>query len=145
MWERVWGVCGACVRRVWGVCWGLGWGVCGVCCARVCVWCVWGCGRGVRGEKVSLAPLYNPDTLVNPDTCLGAFYNLHTTYKVQSEPATFAISNILMFPKIKTLETYIGHEVFENLPIQSLAILPQMLDMTTVFHDLQVLANMLKC
>ena len=30
------------------------------------------CG-GVGGgeEKVSLAPLYYPDTLVNPDTCLG--------------------------------------------------------------------------
>ena len=33
-----------------------------------------GCGR-VRGEKVSLAPLYYPDTLVNPDTCLGVFYS----------------------------------------------------------------------
>ena len=35
-----------------------------------CVWYVLGCGA--RGEvKVSLAPLYYPDTLVNPDTCLG--------------------------------------------------------------------------
>ena len=38
-------------------------GVCGV---------VWGVsGGGLWGEKVSLAPLYYPDTLVNPDTCLG--------------------------------------------------------------------------
>ena len=58
---------------MWGV-----WGVCGVCCAcvgcvvRVCVGECVGCGR-VRGEKVSLAPLYYPDTLVNPDTCLGEY------------------------------------------------------------------------
>ena len=33
---------------------------------------VWGVsGGGLWGEKVSLAPLYYPDTLVNPDTCLG--------------------------------------------------------------------------
>ena len=42
-------------------------GVCWVCLgACVCG----GCVRS-RGEKVSLAPLYYPDTLVNPDTCLG--------------------------------------------------------------------------
>ena len=45
---------------VWGV-FRLGACVCGVCeCVRS------------RGEKVSLAPLYYPDTLVNPDTCLGS-------------------------------------------------------------------------
>ena len=31
---------------------------------------VWGVsGGGLWGEKVSLAPLYYPDTLVNLDTC----------------------------------------------------------------------------
>ena len=38
-----------------------------------------GCARGMRGAFVggnkcwyrALAPLYYPDTLVNPDTCLG--------------------------------------------------------------------------
>ena len=63
---RACGVCRACVGRVWCV-WGVG-----------CVWHVWGVwGRawGVCvGQKVlvSLAPLYYPDTLVNPDTCLGS-------------------------------------------------------------------------
>ena len=38
-------------------------------CLGAC-WCVDVCVRS-RGEKVSLAPLYYPDTLVNPDTCLG--------------------------------------------------------------------------
>ena len=60
-----WGGCGVCIGRVWvlgRVC-GVGvlvrvWGVC---------WGVW----RFRGEKLSLAPLYYPDTLVNPDTCLG--------------------------------------------------------------------------
>ena len=28
------------------------------------------------GEKVSIAPLYYPDTLVNPDTCLGAVISI---------------------------------------------------------------------
>ena len=37
------------------------WCVCGV--------CVGVCG-GFRGEKVSLAPLYYPDTLVNLNTCI---------------------------------------------------------------------------
>ena len=59
-------VCGVCVACVW-LC-----GVCGVCvgaCGGMCCVCVLGCGG--RGEvKVSLAPLYYPDTLVNPDTCL---------------------------------------------------------------------------
>ena len=63
----------------------MGWGVgaCGVCvgawedgCCGVRGVCrgVWGCGGivwGLWGEKVSLAPLYYPETLVNPDTCLG--------------------------------------------------------------------------
>ena len=35
-----------------------------------CVCGVWG-GYGGRKERVSLAPLA-PDTLVNPDTCLGS-------------------------------------------------------------------------
>ena len=51
------GVYGACSERACGV-------------SRACVGHVWGvCG----GQKVlvSLAPLYYPDTLVNPDTCLG--------------------------------------------------------------------------
>ena len=55
MWGRVFG----CVlERVVGC-------VGGVCLGGV-GWC-WGSG----GEKVSLTPLYYPDTLVNPDTCLG--------------------------------------------------------------------------
>ena len=32
---------------------------------------VWGVRGGFGGEKVSFAPLYDTDTLVNPDTCLG--------------------------------------------------------------------------
>ena len=51
-----------CGGVVWGVVWGVCWGVCGAC-VGVC----W----GFMGEKVSLAPLYYPDTFVNPDTCLG--------------------------------------------------------------------------
>ena len=78
--------------RVWCVCWGMGgvcvgacvgFGACVVCveacvlghggcggvCGIVCGACVgcWCCGR----KSVSFAPLYYPDTLVNPDTCLG--------------------------------------------------------------------------
>ena len=49
------GECGVCVGRVW--CVGCAWGV----------WSVWLLGK----ERLSLAPLYYPDTLVNPDTCLG--------------------------------------------------------------------------
>ena len=45
-------------------------------CGGVCWVCLGACVCGVcvrsRGEKVSLAPLYYPDTLVNPDTCLGS-------------------------------------------------------------------------
>ena len=50
-------------------------GVRGVCMCGVGVgvaWDVRGVGMG-RKERVSLAPLYYPDTLVNPDTCLGNF------------------------------------------------------------------------
>ena len=46
-------------------------GACGVV-WYVCV-CVGTCG-GFRAEKVSLATLYYPDTLVNPDTCLGDIF-----------------------------------------------------------------------
>ena len=70
-----------CVWVCWGVlgvCWACGgsvWGVCVVCVFGrvVCVLeCVLGCVLDLsRGEKVLLAPLYYPDTLVNPDTCLG--------------------------------------------------------------------------
>ena len=65
---RVRGVCGACAGCVWGVC-----GVCvervqGVC--RACAARAWGVCVG-QEVLVSLAPLYYPDTLVNPDTCLG--------------------------------------------------------------------------
>ena len=63
----VWGVCGACVGRVWGVC---------------------------VGQKlfVSLAPLYYPDTLVNPDTCLGIAKNLtscHLRLYAKFRPPSF--------------------------------------------------------
>ena len=38
---------------------------------------VWGVsGGGLWGEKVSLAPLYYPDTLVNLDTCLGVWQEI---------------------------------------------------------------------
>ena len=70
-WGRAWRVFG----RVWGVgaCWGSVGGLWG--CVGGCVRCLCVLGCGVRGEeKVSLAPLYYPDTLVNPDTCLG---NVH--------------------------------------------------------------------
>ena len=77
---RARGVRVVCVGRVWCV-WGVG-----------CVWHVWGVwGRawGVCvGQKVlvSLAPLYYPDTLVNPDTCLGydTFITTHTKYSTQN-------------------------------------------------------------
>ena len=50
--------------RVWGVL-GCVLGVCG----GVVGACVWG-GGGVAERKYR-SPLYYPDTLVNPDTCLG--------------------------------------------------------------------------
>ena len=54
----------------YSVCWGVCWGVCRVCVGRVGrVWGPW-------GEKVSLAPLYYLDTLVNLDTCLGILVSL---------------------------------------------------------------------
>ena len=66
------GCVGACVlRRVLCV---------SVCCVGAYVVCemgrvlghVWGVGTVGRDlEKVSLAPLYYPETLVNSDTCLG--------------------------------------------------------------------------
>ena len=84
-----WGVLGECVGSYVGrvcVCVGEGvvcvLGVCGcwgVCVVWVC-WCVCGvCGvcGGFRGEKVSLAPLYYPDTLINPDTCLGVIFSVN--------------------------------------------------------------------
>ena len=50
----------------------------------MCGWCAWGVGGslGVCGvcighgckERMSLAPLYNPDSLENPDTCLGILF-----------------------------------------------------------------------
>ena len=68
---RVWGL-----GRVWCVCveacvLGHGWGV-WVACVEACVGC-WCCGR----KSVSFAPLYYPDTLVNPDTCLGKAIKAH--------------------------------------------------------------------
>ena len=62
---RVWGVCGSCVvGGGTGAC----WGVCGA-----FVGCVWGRGGcwGAVVEREYRSPLYYPDTLVNPDTCLG--------------------------------------------------------------------------
>ena len=69
---RVMGVCGVCVGRVWwvggrgrvGVFVGRLWGVCG--------------GVGVLEavvEREYRSPLYYPDTLVNPDTCLGYLFH----------------------------------------------------------------------
>ena len=56
-------------------CVGRAWGVRGV--------RAWGRGVGVRRkERVSLAPLYYPDTLVNPDTCLGSSSVQSHYYKV---------------------------------------------------------------
>ena len=74
-------MCGACLGCAWGVRVGRG-GVCEMCGVRgVCLcgvrvggaWDVRGVGAG-RKERVSLARLYYPDTMVNPDTCLG--YNI---------------------------------------------------------------------
>ena len=62
------GVCGACVGCVWGVCVVCVWRVQGVC--RACAGRAWGVCVG-QEVLVLLAPLYYPDTLVNPDTCLG--------------------------------------------------------------------------
>ena len=70
----VWGMCGVCVGCLWCVCvgrvlgvWALWW------------WCVWGgvWGRVCvgRGSKYR-SPLYLPDTLVNPDTCLGHYEHI---------------------------------------------------------------------
>ena len=67
--EAVRGVCGVCVGCV-----GRGW-KCGTCVGR------WGRCVG-RKERVSLAPLYYPDTLVNPDTCLGSSSVQSHYYKV---------------------------------------------------------------
>ena len=39
------------------------------------VWGVLGRGGGSVRERKYRSPLYYPDTLVNPDTCLGNFYN----------------------------------------------------------------------
>ena len=54
------GMSGVCVGAWGGACVGFG------ACVEACVGC-WCCGR----KSVSFAPLYYPDTLVNPDTCLG--------------------------------------------------------------------------
>ena len=67
-------VCWACVLGVWGVCVVCVRGVCGVCEGWAFV--EWGCDVWVRGvvaveERKYRSPLYYPDTLVNPDTCLG--------------------------------------------------------------------------
>ena len=53
------GVCVACVGCVWGVCVGA--------CVLGRVWR----GGGDHVEMKYCSPLYYPDTLVNPDTCLG--------------------------------------------------------------------------
>ena len=77
----VWGVCGVrgSVGRAWkcGTCRGVRVCVLGVCVVYM-VWGAWDV-RGVyvcvwRKERVSLAPLYYPDALVNPDTCLGVTF-----------------------------------------------------------------------
>ena len=71
---------------VWGVCVGVcgGYGrVCGVCVGGVlgrvgvCVGACW----GVRafGERKYRSPLYYPDTLVHPDTCLGKLFIRYIT------------------------------------------------------------------
>ena len=61
MWCGVCGVFGACVVWVFGGVW------------------VWVLGRelGVQyvGDRKYRSPLYYPDTLVNPDTCLGNVYD----------------------------------------------------------------------
>ena len=61
------GVCESCVG-VWGSVCGAGVGGC-------VGWC-WSRGR----EKVLLAPLYYPDTLVNSDTCLGSNFDILCTF-----------------------------------------------------------------
>ena len=87
-----WGVCVGCVLgRVCGVCVGACVEACEGCggvagCGSVCgAWGVWGrvgCVWGVQYHPTffdceavtTLAPLYYPDTLVNPDTCLGDYF-----------------------------------------------------------------------
>ena len=61
---RVMGVCGVCVGG------GRVWGACGVCVVGGRGGRVGGGGGGVVERKYR-SPLYYPDTLVNPDTCLG--------------------------------------------------------------------------
>ena len=70
---RLRGVCGVCVGGVCGMCVG---GACGVCVLGGLGVCGGGFGRVWRGrgsvrEGKYRSPLYYPDTLVNPDTCLG--------------------------------------------------------------------------
>ena len=58
-------MCGACMGRVRGMR--------GACLRRrgACVGVRGACGEAISVTFVSLEPLYYPDTLVNPVTCLG--------------------------------------------------------------------------
>ena len=50
-------------------------GACGGCVGGHvrCVWGVSDVGVGAMGQRTYRSPLYYPDTLVNPDTCLGLY------------------------------------------------------------------------
>ena len=81
------------VRCVGEVCQGGVGEVLGRCVGKVCrggVFCVgcvcWGGVSGVSGMAVGwqLAPLYYPDTLVNPDTCLGNSIVQNASFSLQS-------------------------------------------------------------
>ena len=105
----VWVCVGACVG-VCGVCVGCVWGVCGACVGGCLGWCCWGRGR----EKVSLAPLYYPDTLVNPDTCLGhSFTNF--CVKVLLELYESENENFLMSLKHCALEDMTMYDAVASL------------------------------
>ena len=62
-------------------CWGWEWreGVFGVTSVVCLVW-----RANVPWHKTRLAPLYHPDTLVNPDTCLGLFHFLFYRFCLSS-------------------------------------------------------------
>ena len=68
--------------------------VCGVC-VGACVVCVCVGGRGCGRKCVSFAPLYYPDTLVNPDTCLGSLKGQIVIFD------SFFLQKIFLFLAIK--------------------------------------------
>ena len=97
------GCVGVC-RGVSGRCWaGVGCGDVGGC---VGWWC-WGRAR----EKVSLAPLYFPDTLVNPDTCLGTeirIYHHFESFEIVN--CNLSLGNSYLVIKILQQQSYLTRQ-----------------------------------